>query len=147
VSSDDKKIKTNPAPKIEVPSKDKSTPGVDTSKGEGSEAEGGGQRQIAEAVPSCYTELSTLFDLKVETERGFRRYFCANVGVLPSAANNDSWRRCSSTPFPTGKSPPAVSYASRQIASSGEPYCFANGSRLAPPLDSFHALAQRVHED
>ena len=32
MSSDDKKIKTNPAPKNEVPLKDKSTSGVDTSR-------------------------------------------------------------------------------------------------------------------
>ena len=36
MASDDKKIKTNPTPKNEVPSKeDKSTSGVDTSKAEG----------------------------------------------------------------------------------------------------------------
>ena len=35
MSSDDKKIKTNPAPKNEVPLKDKSTSSVDTSKAEG----------------------------------------------------------------------------------------------------------------
>jgi hypothetical protein len=42
MASDDKKIKTDPAPKNDVPSKDKST-AVDTSK-----AEGG---KIADAVP------------------------------------------------------------------------------------------------
>ena len=47
MSSDDKKIKTNPAPKNEVPSKDKSTSGVDTSK-----AEGG---KIADASPAGYS--------------------------------------------------------------------------------------------
>ena len=47
MSSDDKKIKTNPAPKNEVPLKDKSTSGVDTSK-----AEGG---KIADASPSGYS--------------------------------------------------------------------------------------------
>jgi hypothetical protein len=35
MSSDDKKIKTSPAPKNEVASKDKSTSSVDTSKVEG----------------------------------------------------------------------------------------------------------------
>ena len=35
MTSDDKKIKTNPTPKNEVLSKDKSTSGVDTSKAEG----------------------------------------------------------------------------------------------------------------
>ena len=48
MTSDDKKIKTNPTPKNEVPSKeDKSTSGVDTSK-----AEGG---KIADASPSGYS--------------------------------------------------------------------------------------------
>ena len=47
MSSDDKKINTKPAPKNEVPSKDKSTSGVDTSK-----AEGG---KIADASPSGYS--------------------------------------------------------------------------------------------
>lgn len=47
MSSDDKKMKTNPAPKNEVPSKDKSTSGVDTSK-----AEGG---KIGDAPPSSYS--------------------------------------------------------------------------------------------
>ena len=45
MSSDDKKIKTNPAPKNELALKDKSTSGVDTSK-----AEGG---KIADASPFC----------------------------------------------------------------------------------------------
>jgi hypothetical protein len=44
MASDDKKIKTNPAPKNEAPPKNKSTSGVDPSK-----AEGGG---IAAALPS-----------------------------------------------------------------------------------------------
>jgi hypothetical protein len=47
MASDDKKIKTNLTPKNEVPSKDKSTSGVDTSK-----AEGG---KIADASPSGYS--------------------------------------------------------------------------------------------
>ena len=47
MSSDDKKIKTNPAPKNEVPLKDKSTSGVDPSK-----AEGG---KVADASPSGYS--------------------------------------------------------------------------------------------
>jgi hypothetical protein len=47
MASDDKKIKTNPTPKNEVPSKDKSTSGVDISK-----AEGG---KIADASPSGYS--------------------------------------------------------------------------------------------
>ena len=46
MASDDKKIKTNPAPKNEVPP-NKSTSGVDTSK-----AEGG---KIADALPSGYS--------------------------------------------------------------------------------------------
>jgi hypothetical protein len=46
MASDDKKIKTNPTSKNEVPSKDKSGSGVDTSK-----AEGG---KIADASPSGY---------------------------------------------------------------------------------------------
>ena len=45
--SDDKKIKTSPAPKKEVPPSDKSASGVDTSK-----AEGG---KIADASPSGYS--------------------------------------------------------------------------------------------
>jgi len=47
MAGDDKKIKTNPTSKNEVPSKDKSGSGVDTSK-----AEGG---QIADASPSGYS--------------------------------------------------------------------------------------------
>jgi hypothetical protein len=47
MASDDKTIKTNPASKNEVPSKDKSGSGVDTSK-----AEGG---KIADASPSGYS--------------------------------------------------------------------------------------------
>ena len=47
MASDDKKIETNPAPKNEVPSKDKSTSGVDISK-----AEAG---KIADAVPPGYS--------------------------------------------------------------------------------------------
>ena len=47
MASDDKKIKTNPASKNEVPLKDKSDSGVDTSK-----AEGG---KIADASPSGYS--------------------------------------------------------------------------------------------
>ena len=47
MASDDKKIKTNPAPKNEVPSKDKGTSGVDTSKAEGA--------KIADASPSGYS--------------------------------------------------------------------------------------------
>jgi hypothetical protein len=47
MASDDKKIKTNPAPKKEVPPNDKSASGVDTSK-----AEGG---KIADASPSGYS--------------------------------------------------------------------------------------------
>jgi hypothetical protein len=47
MASDNKKIKTNPAPKNEVPSKDKSASGVDTSK-----AEGG---KIADASPTGYS--------------------------------------------------------------------------------------------
>ena len=47
MSTDDKKIKTNPAPKNEVPLEDKSTSGVDTSK-----AEGG---KVADASPSGYS--------------------------------------------------------------------------------------------
>jgi hypothetical protein len=51
MSSDDKKIKTNPAPKDEVPSKDKNTSGGDTSK-----AEGG---KIADASPADGTHRRT----------------------------------------------------------------------------------------
>ena len=47
MASDNKKIKTNPAPKNEVPSKDKSTSGVDTSKPEGG--------KIADPSPSSYS--------------------------------------------------------------------------------------------
>jgi hypothetical protein len=47
MASDDKKIKTSPAPKNEVPPNDKSGSGVDTSKAEGS--------KIADAVPSGYS--------------------------------------------------------------------------------------------
>jgi hypothetical protein len=47
MANDDKTIKTNPASKNEVPSKDKSGSGVDTSK-----AEGG---KIADASPSGYS--------------------------------------------------------------------------------------------
>jgi hypothetical protein len=48
MASDDKKIKTNPTPKNEVPSKeDKSTSGVDTSKAE--------DGKIADASPSGYS--------------------------------------------------------------------------------------------
>jgi hypothetical protein len=46
MTSDDKKTKTNPTSKNEVPSKDKSGSGVDTSK-----AEGG---KIADASPAGY---------------------------------------------------------------------------------------------
>ena len=48
--SDDKTIKTNPASKNEVPSKDKSGSGVDASK-----AEGGNGGKIADAAPSGYS--------------------------------------------------------------------------------------------
>ena len=47
MASDDKKIKTSPAPKNEVALSDKSGPGVDTSKAEGS--------KIADAAPSGYS--------------------------------------------------------------------------------------------
>jgi hypothetical protein len=47
MASNEKKIKTDPASKNEVPSKDKSSSGVDTSK-----AEGG---KIADALPSGYS--------------------------------------------------------------------------------------------
>jgi hypothetical protein len=47
MASDDKTIKTNPASTNEVPSKDKSGSGVDTSR-----AEGG---KIADASPSGYS--------------------------------------------------------------------------------------------
>jgi hypothetical protein len=47
MASDDKKIKTSPAPKKEVPPSDKSASGVDTSK-----AESG---KIADASPSGYS--------------------------------------------------------------------------------------------
>ena len=47
MANDDKKTKTNPAPKNEVPPKNKSPSGVDTSK-----AEGG---KIADALPSGYS--------------------------------------------------------------------------------------------
>ena len=56
MASDDKKTKTDPAPKKEAPAKDKST-AVDTSKAEGSKtAEGGkaaegGKQRAADAVP------------------------------------------------------------------------------------------------
>ena len=43
IVNDEKKVKTDPAPKNEIPSKDKSSSGVDTSN-----AEGG---KIADAVP------------------------------------------------------------------------------------------------
>jgi hypothetical protein len=47
MASDDKKIKTNPASKNEVPSKEKSSSGVDSSKAEGA--------NIADASPSGYS--------------------------------------------------------------------------------------------
>lgn len=47
MANDDKKIKTNPAAKNEIPSKDMSGSGVETSK-----AEGG---KIADAAPSGYS--------------------------------------------------------------------------------------------
>ena len=47
MSSNDKKIKTDPAPKSEVPSKDKSASGVDTSRAEGA--------KIADASPTGYS--------------------------------------------------------------------------------------------
>ena len=58
MSTDDKKIKTKPAPKNEVPSTDKSTSGVDTSKAEGSKiadpssanySRGEGQKPVSKA--------------------------------------------------------------------------------------------------
>jgi hypothetical protein len=48
MASDDKKIKTDPAPKKEAPAKDKST-AVDTSKAESGKAAEGGK--TADAVP------------------------------------------------------------------------------------------------
>ena len=55
MASDDKKIKTDPAPKKDVPAKDKST-AVDTSKAEGSKAadavpysRGEGQKPVSQA--------------------------------------------------------------------------------------------------
>jgi len=50
MASDDKTIKTDPASKSEVPSKDKSGSGVDASK-----AEGGNGGKIADAAPSGYS--------------------------------------------------------------------------------------------
>ena len=47
MTSDDKKIKTDPAPKSEPPPKDKSTSGVSPAKAEGGET--------ATAVPSGYS--------------------------------------------------------------------------------------------
>jgi hypothetical protein len=47
MASDDKKIKTNPAPKNEAPPKNQSTSGVALSKAEGGE--------IATALPSAYS--------------------------------------------------------------------------------------------
>ena len=47
MASDDKKIKTKPAPKNEVPSNDKGTSGGDTPKAEGA--------KIADASPSDYS--------------------------------------------------------------------------------------------
>ena len=47
MASDDKKTKTNPAPKNEAPPKDKSTSGADPSKAEGGE--------IAAASPAGYS--------------------------------------------------------------------------------------------
>jgi hypothetical protein len=47
MASDDKKIKTNPAPKTEAPPANKSTTGVDPSKAEGGET--------AAALPSGYS--------------------------------------------------------------------------------------------
>jgi hypothetical protein len=47
MASDDKKIKTKPASKNEVPSKEKSSSGVDSSKAEGA--------KIADASPSGYS--------------------------------------------------------------------------------------------
>ena len=57
MASDDKKIKTSPAPKNEVPPNDKSGSGVDTSKAEGSKAEGSKAEgsKTADAVPSGYS--------------------------------------------------------------------------------------------
>ena len=58
MTSDDKKIKTDPTRKNEVPSKDKSTSGVDTSKAEGGEktadlpsgySRGEGQKPVSKA--------------------------------------------------------------------------------------------------
>jgi len=47
MASDVKKIKTDPAPKDEVPAGDKSIPGVDTSKAD--------SVKIADAAPSNYS--------------------------------------------------------------------------------------------
>jgi len=49
MASDDKKIKTSPAPRNEVPPKDKSTSGVDT------KPEGGKIADTAGASPSGYS--------------------------------------------------------------------------------------------
>jgi hypothetical protein len=52
MSSDNKKIKTSPALKQEVPPSDKGGSGVNTSKAEGSKAE---SSKLADAVPSGYS--------------------------------------------------------------------------------------------
>jgi hypothetical protein len=58
MASDDKKTKTDPAPKKEAPAKDKSTSGADQSKAEGSEkaadpssgySRGEGQKPVSKA--------------------------------------------------------------------------------------------------
>jgi hypothetical protein len=58
MASDDKKTKTDPAPKKEAPAKDKSTSGVDSSKAEGGEkaadpssgySRGEGQKPVSKA--------------------------------------------------------------------------------------------------
>ena len=56
MASNDKKIKTSPAPKNEVPPNDKSGSSVDTSKAWGSKAWGSKAEgsKIADAAPSGY---------------------------------------------------------------------------------------------
>jgi hypothetical protein len=55
MASDDKKIKTNPAPKNEAPPENKSTSGVDPSKAEGGDigaagySRGEGQKPVSKA--------------------------------------------------------------------------------------------------
>src|SRR5438445_530678 len=76
MASDDKKTKTNPAPKNEAPPENKSTSGVDPSKAEGGE--------IAAALPSGYS--------RGEGQKPVSKAYKDNWNVIFAKKNSDNSR-------------------------------------------------------